>query len=246
MKTTNYGTSSLMAENPSSSESLDRDDSSKENFKRKVRNYRIWLGDLSESHRAHWIIIGLIVADFIAVMSVILASFLWPEFEEKEHELFETLELIAFTINTIFVIEVILKLFIFGFGYYIKEAHWHLHLFDAVIIYTTFFLEIFLSGKQREVAGLLILFRLWRLIKVLSIIAVGLIEYDDGKIDQLKAEQKQLKEELARLLTEIEKIAKEDNWSKQKRARIFQDYQNDLLREDNQDGSESVGIDMNR
>ncbi|CAG8472444.1 4339_t:CDS:1 [Funneliformis caledonium] len=234
----NYGTSlpSPMAENSSSSRPVDRGYlPSRINFKEEICKFRDWLGDAFESRRAHWVILGLVVADFIAVMSVIIVSFLWPEFEEKEHVLFETLEIIAFTINSIFVFEVMIKLFIFGNYYFIKSHHWKLHLFDAVIIYTTFFLEIFLSGKQREVAGLLILFRLWRLIKALSIFAVGLIEYDEDKVDQLKLQNKRLREELGSLLTEIDLIAREEHWNEQKLARVFNSHQKDLLNEENED-----------
>ncbi|CAI2164167.1 10902_t:CDS:1 [Funneliformis geosporum] len=234
----NYGTTlpQTTAESSSSSRPVERDISpSSINFMEEICKFRVWLGDAFESRRAHWIIIGLVAADFIAVMSVIIVSFLWPEFEEKEHEIFETLELIAFTINTIFVFEVVIKLFIFGVYYFIKSPHWQLHLFDAVIIYTTFFLEIFLSGKQREVVGLLILFRLWRLIKALSIVAVGLIEYDEDKVDQLKLQNKLLRDELENLLAEIDSIAREDHWNEQKRSRIFSSHQKDLLNEDDED-----------
>jgi len=197
-----------------------------------------------ESRRAHWVVLGLVVADFISVLSVIIVSFSWPKFEEEEHIVFVILEMAAFTINTIFVIEVMLKLFVFGIQYYTKVHHWKLHLFDAIIVLTTFFLEFFLSGKQREVAGLLVLFRLWRLIKVLSTFAVGLMEYDEDKLDRLSSQRKQLKEELGRLLMEIDKISKEDNWDERKRDRIFNDYQNYLMTENFESNDDEIIIDI--
>ncbi|GBC03452.1 hypothetical protein RclHR1_05130004 [Rhizophagus clarus] len=228
----NYGAISSIPTNSSRSSGSNRSKSEK------IREIREKLAEAFESRRAHWIILGLVTADFISVVSVIVVSFLWPEFEEKEHIIFETLENIAFTINTIFVVEVILKLFIFGIRYFIKVPHWPLHLFDALIIITTFLLDFFLSGKQREVAGLLILFRLWRLIKVLSTVAVGIIEYDEDKVDDLKSQVAQLKGELKNLLTEIDIIAKEENWDEQKRARVFKSHQSFLL-------SEDIGDDIN-
>lgn len=232
----NYGTISSISTNSSrSSESMNRDRSK---FRKKIKEIREKLAKKFECRQAHWIILGLVAADFIAVFSVIIVSFLWPEFEEKEHILFEVLEYIAFTINCIFVLEVILKLFIFGIHYFIKDQHWPLHLFDAAIIITTFLLDIFLRGKQREVAGLLILFRFWRLIKALSTVAVGIIEYDEDKVDNLKSQVIHLKEELKILLTEIDKIAKEENWDEQKRTRVFKNHQVFLL-------SEDIGDDVN-
>jgi hypothetical protein len=46
--------------------------------------------------------------------------------------------------------------------------HAGLHLFDAVVILTTFVLEVVLRGRERELVGLLILLRLWRLVKLVG------------------------------------------------------------------------------
>lgn len=44
----------------------------------------------------------------------------------------------------------------------------YLHLFDAVIILGTVILETALKGKEKELAGLLVVLRLWRVVKVVS------------------------------------------------------------------------------
>jgi voltage-gated hydrogen channel 1 len=62
-------------------------------------------------------------------------------------------------------------LWAFGVRYYVPfgpVTHAGLHLFDAIIILTTFVLEVVLRGKEREVAGLLIILRLWRLVKLVG------------------------------------------------------------------------------
>ena len=43
-----------------------------------------------------------------------------------------------------------------------------LHLFDAVVVLATFVLEVVLRGRERELAGLLVLLRLWRLVKLVG------------------------------------------------------------------------------
>ena len=48
------------------------------------------------------------------------------------------------------------------------NAHAGLHLFDSLIIVTTFVLEVILKGRERELAGLLIVLRLWRLVKLVG------------------------------------------------------------------------------
>src|SRR2546430_12537538 len=105
------------------SESYNRDETK---IIRRIHRVRNRLADKFESRRAHWITLGLVAADFAFVLSIIIVSFLWPEFEREEHILFSTLEITAFTINAIFVIEVVLKLFVFGIQYYTTIHHWHL------------------------------------------------------------------------------------------------------------------------
>lgn len=83
----------------------------------------------------------------------------------------EVLANISLAITTLFLIEIPLALWAFGFRFYIPfsgVSHAALHLFDAVIIVTTFVLEFVLKGRQRELAGLLITLRLWRLVKLVG------------------------------------------------------------------------------
>lgn len=49
-----------------------------------------------------------------------------------------------------------------------SAPHASLHAFDALVIVTTFTLEVALRGKEKELAGLLIILRLWRLVKLVG------------------------------------------------------------------------------
>ncbi|KAF7295023.1 hypothetical protein MIND_01040400 [Mycena indigotica] len=64
--------------------------------------------------------------------------------------------------------EIPLTLWSLGPRFYFPGAvpHAALHLFDAFIIIVTFVLEVVLRGKEQELAGLLVVLRLWRLIKL--------------------------------------------------------------------------------
>jgi len=42
------------------------------------------------------------------------------------------------------------------------------HFFDAFVIITSFIMDVVLRGRERELAGLLVLLRLWRLIKLVG------------------------------------------------------------------------------
>jgi voltage-gated hydrogen channel 1 len=83
----------------------------------------------------------------------------------------EVLSLISTTITTLFLVEIPLALWSFGREFYNpfgRVPHASFHLFDAIIILTTFVLEVILKGKERELAGLLITLRLWRLLKLVG------------------------------------------------------------------------------
>ena len=69
----------------------------------------------------------------------------------------------------LFLIEIPLSLWALRsefYNLYSGIPHASLHLFDAIIIMTTFVLEVILRGKERELAGLLIVLHLWRLLKL--------------------------------------------------------------------------------
>lgn len=84
----------------------------------------------------------------------------------------EVLSHISLGITTFFLLEIPLHVWAFGPAYYMplskKYAMSSLHLFDALVIVTTFVLEAVLRGKEQELVGLLILFRLWRLVKLVG------------------------------------------------------------------------------
>ncbi|KAG8834165.1 hypothetical protein FRC17_009425 [Serendipita sp. 399] len=66
-------------------------------------------------------------------------------------------------------------LWVFGFDYYNPWSdvpHSTFHLLDAIIIITNFVL-MFLQGPAQQIGELLILLRLWRLVKLLGGVATG-------------------------------------------------------------------------
>jgi voltage-gated hydrogen channel 1 len=83
----------------------------------------------------------------------------------------EVLSLISTLITTLFLVEIPLTIWSLGFEFYNPRGpvtHAGLHVFDALIILTTFVLEVVLRGRERELAGLLIILRLWRLLKLVG------------------------------------------------------------------------------
>ncbi|KAI0054195.1 hypothetical protein FA95DRAFT_48995, partial [Auriscalpium vulgare] len=109
----------------------------------------------------------------------------------------EVLSDISTTITTLFLIEIPLTLWSLGPKYYFPRGpvpHATLHLFDATIIVTTFVLEVVLRGRERELAGLLIILRLWRLLKLVGGVAVGAGELEDETVKELARVRSELDE----------------------------------------------------
>jgi len=86
--------------------------------------------------------------------------------------------------------------------------HSPLHAFDAIVIVTTFTLEVALRGREKELAGLLIILRLWRLVKLVGGVAVGVGEIDEATIELLEETRHELERTKAELATAQEEIKK--------------------------------------
>ncbi|KAI9031699.1 hypothetical protein CLU79DRAFT_694099, partial [Phycomyces nitens] len=160
-------------------------------------SWRVRLGHLLESEALHWTILGLTLIDTVCVLIQILYTFFHEckvdvelkLFESANHNwilAFELAEIITATITCMFVIECLLHLIAFGPRYYLPGwTHWKLHVFDIAVVGSTFVLEVILRGKEREVAGLLIIFRLWRIVKVIDAVIKGVNYSNEERIDSL-------------------------------------------------------------
>ncbi|KLO12638.1 hypothetical protein SCHPADRAFT_409970 [Schizopora paradoxa] len=172
---------------------------------------REWVGEKLESKHFHKAIIFLIAVDATCVLADLVYTFLVDPCaggggEEDQPAWLEVLAHISLAITTFFLIEIPLATYAFGFSYYRPLGavpHASLHLFDAVVILTTFVLEVVLRGREQELVGLLVLLRLWRLVKLVGGIAVGAGEIDEELSKQL-AETKQELEEKSGLLVKLQ------------------------------------------
>ncbi|KAG8839574.1 hypothetical protein FRB91_006925, partial [Serendipita sp. 411] len=78
-------------------------------------------------------------------------------------------------IASLFVLELPPTIWVFGFDYYNPWSgvqHATFHLLDAIIIILNF-VFMFLQGPAQEIGELLILLRIWRLVKLLGGVATG-------------------------------------------------------------------------
>lgn len=83
----------------------------------------------------------------------------------------DVLSHVSLAITTLFLAEIPVTVWAMGIQYYNPVGifpHAGFHLFDSFVIVTTFVLEVVLRGRERELAGLLIILRLWRLVKLVG------------------------------------------------------------------------------
>ncbi|KAF8636571.1 hypothetical protein AX17_003382 [Amanita inopinata Kibby_2008] len=164
------------------------------------KTWRQATAELLESDVLHKAVIVLITIDAACVLADLGYTFLsqncTPEGPEAPLWL-KALSHLSFAITSLFLLEIPLALWSFGLKYYNPLGGVHyalLHIFDSFIIITTFVLEAILKGREREFAGLLIVLRLWRLVKLVGGIAVGAGELEEEEAKQF-AETKRLLEE---------------------------------------------------
>jgi len=195
--------------------SYDNDLENGESASKETLTWREWIAEKLESPRLHKIVIALIVIDAVCVLADLSYTFLSDQCsgDPEENPLWlEILSHISLVITTFFLVEIPFALYAFGPGFYNPFGGWlhsSLHLFDAVVIVTTFVLEVVLRGKERELASLLIVLRLWRLIKLVGGVAVGageLSEETQKALRETERDLQQSKDALQRAHSEIENL----------------------------------------
>jgi len=147
-----------------------------------------------ESKRLHQTVLLFISVDAICVLADLIYTFLSnPCSRPGEDPVWlEVFSIISLVITSLFLIEI--------------PVDSSLHCFDATVIVVTFVLEAVLRGKERELAGLLVILRLWRLVKLVGGVAVGageINEETDKQLAEAQAEVRSLRTRVQELEQEI-------------------------------------------
>ncbi|KFH62676.1 hypothetical protein MVEG_12068 [Podila verticillata NRRL 6337] len=160
-----------------------------------------------ESKGAHITILILTLIDIILVMLEIGASLLHLDETEEEVWYLELFSHLSLAIVSLFMLEILMKFFAFGPRYFWRGTpHWFLHLVDAVIIMTSFMLEIFLHGAGQELSSLLIVFRLWRVVKLTGTVAVEVSSHEQENAALLEVRVHELEKELGESKLRCQKL----------------------------------------
>ncbi|KAI0375043.1 hypothetical protein BV20DRAFT_961301 [Pilatotrama ljubarskyi] len=170
------------------------------------QHYKIRTAQLLESTPLHYTVIALVLIDSVCVLADLAYTFLSEDcapIEGPDTPLWlNILANLSLVITSLFLVEIPVTIWALGIQYYNPAGpvtHASLHFFDAVVILTTFILEVGLRGRERELASLLVILRLWRLVKLVQGIAVSAGELDERQAKELARTRYQLREAEASL-----------------------------------------------
>jgi hypothetical protein len=152
---------------------------------------RSYLSKYLKSPRFNLFILSLVLVDLaFSVIEIVIAAL---EDEELEHHvLLRVINVLSFGILGVFVTELLLNVYVFG----IKHFSSWFNVLDAILIIGAIVIEVILSGTERDVASLVVVFRLWRVVKVMDGVATTMKLRYEKKLDELEHQVEMLEAEL--------------------------------------------------
>ncbi|CCL98437.1 uncharacterized protein FIBRA_00434 [Fibroporia radiculosa] len=199
--------------------------STDESAEAQPRKYATWkerTADFLESRLLHKAVITLASCVLADLSYTFLNETCMPD-EETQPLWLTVLSHISLAITTFFLVEIPITIWSFGPRFYTpgsRITHSSLHFFDAVVIITTFVFEVVLRGRERELASLLIILRLWRLVKLVQGIAVSAGEIEEENARLLE----ETRQELEGLMVALADT-REDNKKLRARIRLLESEQ---------------------
>lgn len=184
-----------------------------------------------ESKPAHLAVIVLVVLDLLIVITELILSGFYPTEDSWTHagarlpcagctppstptgspaplllpaaHTAETaLSWTSISILCVFVAEQFVRLAVFGPRYFC--SWWH--ALDAAIVVTSLVLELVLKGIERETLSLLVVFRLWRLVRIMHAVSEGLELRHEEALEAHHAEMEALAAQLAAARAEVRQL----------------------------------------
>lgn len=76
------------------------------------------------------------------------------------------------------------------------------HCFDAFVITVSFIIDVVARGIVKEIASIVIVLRLWRLVKIIEELSVGAAE----RMEEIEGKLKELEQENADLRAQVEEM----------------------------------------
>ena len=173
---------------------VDQEDESESERRCGLLQDRVRLQAKLHSHRFQMIIIGLVAIDFLIVLVQLLMDIQVIKGVHHDHLAIQILHYTSIVILGLFLIEIVVKLYAFGLDFF----HHKLEVFDAIVVIVSFALDIAYSGNMDawDAIGLLVLLRLWRVVRIVNGIVLSVKIEMDEKMHHLKEEIVELKTQL--------------------------------------------------
>ncbi|KAH6690616.1 hypothetical protein F5X68DRAFT_260019 [Plectosphaerella plurivora] len=164
------------------------------------------LQHLLSSRKTHYLILGLVALDVSALLGNIFLELVacgkTNEPPAWNTSLREALTAAGLVFSSLFLIELALCILAFGTGYF---ADWF-HCVDAAVIVASFVIDLLSHGIVEDIASLVIIFRLFRLVKLVEEMSLGAsvrMESMEEELERLQDENSELKARLRRRGEEV-------------------------------------------
>ncbi|ERT02989.1 ion transporter [Sporothrix schenckii 1099-18] len=147
------------------------------------------------SKQKHYLILTLVGLDVVAILTEILVSLVTCETGTENQPwvdpVLEATKIIGLVISSLFLAELLSSLWAFGTDFF---SSWF-HCFDAFVILVSFVVDVLAHGVLEEIASLVIVLRLWRVVKIVEEMSVGAEE----QMEELEAQVEKLEKQNADL-----------------------------------------------
>ena len=160
-----------------------------ERIRKKLRHF-------FHSNTFHYLLGTLIFLDLSIVLTDIILILIYCD--DMPHDVEEAVhDLIYASVGILgtFLIELMLQMYAFGVKQWCSQC---LHTFDFIIVFIAFTLELVFIGNPaiESIVGLLIVFRLWRLVRVIHVTTEALDLSNELKHHQLQQTIQKLEKKL--------------------------------------------------
>ncbi|KZL81983.1 hydrogen voltage-gated channel 1 protein [Colletotrichum incanum] len=170
-------------------------------IRRQLSQSRTSLKDILASRRKHYAVLALVSLDVATLMANIFVELVACDMKRDDEPWVNStrqgLTLAGLVFSCVFLAELILCVLAFGWRYF---NDWF-HVLDGIVIVASFIIDVLSHGIVEEIASLVIVFRLFRFVKVVEEMSMGAAERMEGLEEQLaalKQENGEMKRQLAR------------------------------------------------
>ncbi|EFX03831.1 ion transporter [Grosmannia clavigera kw1407] len=155
-----------------------------------------------ESKEKHYLILALVSLDVLAILTEILLSLITCDTGTEDLPWVEPVEnvikICGLVFSCLFLIELIASVWAFGWSFF---SAWF-HCFDAFVILISFVVDVLAHGVIEEIASLVIVLRLWRMVKIVEELSVGASE----QMEELEAQVEKLEQEKDDLVARVREL----------------------------------------